>query len=68
MSNYGSMQSWQRRVEAMEKQQGARELVSTFILATNRDDADRQVRQFAAHHPSFGMTLFVMMGSDNKAA
>lgn len=57
-----AMKSCRQRIEALEKQTGATGLVSTFILAPDRTDADRQVRQYDARHPDCRMTLFVMIG------
>lgn len=56
------MMNRRQRIESPKKQQGLPEPVSTFILATDREDADRQVRQFEALHPDCRMTLFVMIG------
>lgn len=62
------MKNRRQRIEAMEKRTGAREQPSTFILAMDREDADRQVRQFEALHPDCRMTLFVMIGPTAAAA
>lgn len=67
-SKHGSLQSWHRRVETLGKRTGATKLVSSFILATDREDADRQVRQFVADHAGNAMTLFVMMRPNTKVA
>ena len=56
------MKNYHQRLDALEKKQGALRPVSTFIMATDRADADRQVRRFEADHPGYGKTLFVMIG------
>ena len=57
-----TMNNHRQRIEILEHQLGVTAFVSTFIMATSREDADRQVRQCEALYPECGMTLFVMIG------
>ena len=57
-----TMNNHRQRLATLEQQADATTLISTFIMTSGQEDADRQVRQFKALHPDRSMTLFVMVG------
>ena len=55
------MTNRKRRVEALEQRLQPTTTVPAFILAQNRADADKQLRQIVSEYPGADRTVFVMI-------